>query len=424
VSRARLAVGDTFRSLHSRNYRLFFFGQLVSLCGTWMQTVAIGWLVLKSLHGSGTTLGLIVAVQFLPTLVGGSWAGVIADRRNKRHIIIVTQSAMAVIAALLAVLTLTGVVRIWMVFAITLALGVATMFDNPTRQSFVTEMVGPEDLANAVGLNSAMFNAARVVGPALAGGLILAVGTGICFAFNAVSFVAVIGGLLVMRPAELFTSPPVARAKGQIREGLRYALQVPELRSTLTMVALIGTFSMNFTVVLPLIAKNTFHGDAGVYGLLSAAMGVGALAGSLVIARKSGSGPGLLIAAAGALGVSMCLAGAAPTLLFEYFLIGLAGMTTIAFMTTANITVQMTSRPDMRGRVMAFYMVLVLGSTPIGGPLVGWVAQEFGARWSLVLGGVAAGVAAAGAARTLVQARNGVGRLTQADPIESQPAIV
>jgi MFS family permease len=404
VTRARLAFDGTFRSLRNRNYRLFWFGQLVSLCGTWMQTVALGWLVLE-LHGRGSTLGLVVAAQFVPTLVAGPWGGLLADRFDKRRILVTTQTFLAVIAAVLAGLTLAGVVRLWMLYVISLATGVVAVFDNPTRQAFVTEMVGPKELANAVGLNSAEFNAARIVGPAIAGALILAVGTGMCFAINAVSFVAVIAGLVAMRRDELFTSAPVTRAKGQVRAGLRYALSVPELRMALALLAVVGTFAMNFTVVLPLLAKDTFHGNAATYGLLSTAMGLGSLIGALWTAHRARPTGPLLVGSSAALGVLMVVAAIAPSLAWEYGVIAVTGLAAIAFMSTCNSTIQLNSRADMRGRVMALYMVLFLGSTPIGGPIVGWVAQQYGARWSLVLGGVASLVGALAVSRTLLNAR-------------------
>ena len=381
-------MARTFRALRNRNYRLFWFGQLVSLCGSWMQTTAIAWLVLKELHAGGTGLGLVVAVQFLPTLLGGSWAGVIADRFDKRGILLATQSSMAVFATAMAVLTLTGAVQLWMVYALAAAMGVATMFDNPTRQAFVTEMVGPDDLANAVGLNSAGFNVARIAGPAIAGLLIATVGTGFCFAVNAVSFLAVIGGLLAMCPHELFRTSPVAKAKGQVREGLRYALSVPELRLALGLLAIVGTFAMNFTVIIPLVAKNLFHGDASTLGWLTAVMGLGSLAGALFVASRARPTPGLLVLSSILLGVLMCADALAPTLAWEYVTMAATGMATISFMSTCNATVQLASRPDMRGRVMALYMVLFLGSTPVGGPIVGFVGQHYGAQWSLLLGGV------------------------------------
>ena len=381
-------MARTFRALRNRNYRLFWFGQLVSLCGSWMQTTAIAWLVLKDLHAGGTGLGLVVAVQFLPTLLGGSWAGVIADRFDKRKILFATQSSMAVFAGAMAALTLTGAVQLWMVYALAAAMGVATMFDSPTRQAFVTEMVGPDDLANAVGLNSAGFNVARIAGPAVAGLLIATVGTGYCFAINAVSFLAVLGGLLAMHSDELFRTSPVARAKGQVREGLRYALSVPELRMALGLLAIVGTFAMNFTVVIPLVAKNLFKGDASTLGWLTAVMGIGSLVGALFAASRARPTPGLLVLSSIALGVLMCADALAPTLGLEYLTMAVTGVAVIIFMSTCNALVQLASRPDMRGRVMALYMVLFLGSTPVGGPIIGWVGQHYGGQWSLLLGGI------------------------------------
>jgi MFS family permease len=391
--------------LRIRNYRLFWTGQVVSLCGSWMQTTAIAWLVLKELHAGGTSLGLVVASQFFPTLVAGPWGGLLADRFDKRRILIVTQSALAILAAVLATITLAHVVQLWMVFALSAAIGVVAVFDNPTRQSFVTEMVGPDELANAVGLNSAAFNSARILGAAIGGALILAVGTGVCFTINALSFLAVIAGLALMRPSELFTAPPVRRARGQVRAGLRYALGVPELRTTLAMLAVVGTFTMNFTVVIPLVAKNTFHGDSLTFGLLTAVMGVGSLAGALVAASRARPTATFLVGAALALGVVELGAAVAPTLAWEYPAIALTGASAILFMSTTNATLQLGSRPDMRGRVMALYMVLFLGSTPIGGPLMGWVGQHAGARWCLVVGGVASILAAAGGAVPLRRSR-------------------
>jgi MFS family permease len=393
----------TFRSLRNRNYRLFWFGQLVSLVGSWMQTVALSWLVLAQLHGGGSMLGLLAAVQFTPMLVGGPWAGLVADRFDKRTILIATQSSAAVLAGILAAFTLAHATTLPIVFAIAFCTGIVTMFDTPTRQAFVTEMVGTDDVANAVGLNSAIFNTARIVGPAVAGGLIVAVGTGICFAINAVSFVAVIAGLVAMRPSELYRSPALRRAKGQVRDGFRYAARVYELRTALILMAVIGTFAMNFTVVLPLIAKITFHGNAGTYGWLSAIMGLGSLFGALVAASRSRPTMLLLAGAAVALGVLMLGSAAAPTLAWEYAAIMFTGGAAITFMSTCNSTIQLNSRPDMRGRVMALYMMLFLGSTPIGGPIVGWIGQHFSPRWSMAVGGIASVIVAAWALWSLVR---------------------
>src|SRR5689334_15560666 len=303
---------QTFASLSVRNYRVFFLGMLVSATGTWMQSVAQGWLVLK-LTGSGTMVGLVTAAQFLPMLLGGVFGGVIADRFDKRRILFVSQSVLGIAAGLLAVVTLTGVVQTWMVFACALLTGCGTVIDNPTRQAFVSELVGPDKVANAVALNSAMFNAARIVGPALAGLLILIAGTGTCFAYNAVSYVAVLISLTLLRPDELHRGKPVARGKGQVRAGLRYAWHMPELRSTILLVAVVGTFALNFTVLTPLLVRFTFDAGPGTLGLLTSLMGAGSLVGALVAAARAKPTPKVLIGAAGALGLAMLGVAVAPT---------------------------------------------------------------------------------------------------------------
>ncbi|HZQ26068.1 MAG TPA: MFS transporter [Acidimicrobiales bacterium] len=378
----------TFSSLRVRNYRLFFFGQLVSMCGTWMQSVGQVWLVLR-LTGSGVAVGVVTALQFLPILIFGVWGGVVADRVDKRKALMVTQASMGVIAAVLAVITATGVVRLWMVYVCALALGVANLFDNPIRQAFVTEMVGPAEVTNAVALNSAMFNAARVVGPGLAGVLIVSVGLWPCFAINAASFIAVIIGLMVMRPAELYRAAPVMRAKGQIRAGLRYVWASRRLRTTILLVAIVGTFALNFTITMPLMAKYAFHGDAGTFSLLTVMMGFGSTIGALVTAARARPDRRLLMGSCTVFGIVMLLAAVAPTLRFELLVMPLFGAASITFMATANSILQLNSSPEMRGRVMALYGLVFLGSTPIGGPLVGWIAEVFGPRASVAVGGVA-----------------------------------
>ncbi|MHB8466155.1 MAG: MFS transporter [Acidimicrobiales bacterium] len=383
----------TFRSLGTRNYRLFFFGQLISLIGSWMQTVALAWLVL-GITKSGTQLGLIVAVQFVPTLVGSMHGGLLADRFDKRRILIATQAALAVQATVLATVALTGHATLGVLYALAIIQGCIITIDNPTRQAFVSEMVGPEDLTNAVGLNSAMFNAARIVGPGVGGVLIATVGTSTCFVINAVSFLAVIGGLLAMRAADLYPAMRAERAKGQLREGLRYVWDEPTLRAVLLMIALIGTLAMNFQVVLPIVAKQVFSGNAETYGFLSATMAFGSLVGALLAAARAKPTMLLLGAASIAFGLSMLLDAVAVSLAMEMVALFLTGITSITFMSSANATLQLTSRPEMRGRVMAIYMLLFLGSTPIGGPIVGWIAERSSARWSLAAGGCACLVAA------------------------------
>ena len=411
---------QTFASLQVHNYRVFFLGMLVSASGTWMQSVAQGWLVLQ-LTGSGTLVGLVTAAQFVPMLVGGVWGGVIADRFDKRHILFVSQSILGVSAAILALVTLTGVVQVWMVFACALLTGVGTMIDNPTRQAFVSELVGSERVANAVALNSAMFNAARIVGPALAGLVILVAGTGVCFAYNALSYVAVLFSLTRMRPDELHRGKPTAKGKGQVRAGLRYAWATPELRSTILLVAIVGTFALNFTVLTPLLVEFTFEAGPGTLGLLTSAMGAGSLVGALVAAARSKPTARLLVGAAGALGVLMLGVAAAPTLPVAFVLLALTGAATITFLSTANSTLQLTSSPEMRGRVMSLYLLVFLGSTPIGGPIVGAVAETVDPRAGFVVGGVASLVGAGFAAGALLRGRRRAGSVP-VDSMAGKPA--
>ncbi len=416
----------TFSSLSVRNYRLFFYGQLVSLIGTWTQTVAQAWLVLRLSHNDGFALGLLAAAQFLPLLVLSPWAGLIADRFDKRRVLIATQTAMGILAGILAVLTIAGVVSLWMVFVLAMLLGLANAFDVPTRQAFVSEMVGSESLANAVGLNSSIFNAARIVGPAVGAVVIKLFDVGPCFAINSVSFAAVIAGLMMMRPEELQRKAPAVRARGQIREGLRYAWRIPVLRSTLFLVGVVGTLAFNFVVVLPLLARRDFHGDAGTYGLLTAVMGVGSLVGALITATRSRPTTMVLLVSCGLCGIAVLGAAAAPSLVTEIPALMLAGATSITFIATANTTLQLASAPEMRGRVMAIYVVLFLGSTPIGGPLIGWISGTYGARSGLAVGGVAAVVAAG--LGTIGAARNGtlhlriIGRAVVGTDPSTEPA--
>ena len=420
----RSLATKTFASLQVRNYRVFFTGMLVSATGTWMQSVAQGWLVLQ-LTGSGTAVGLVTAAQFVPMLLGGVFGGVIADRFEKRRILYVSQSVLAVAAGLLALVTLTGVVEVWMVFLCALLTGCGTVVDNPTRQAFVSELVGPDLVANAVALNSAMFNAARIVGPAMAGGVILVAGTGVCFLYNAVSYLAVLFSLTRIRPDELFTGKRGAAGKGQVRAGLAYAWRTPELRSTILLVAVVGTFALNFTVLTPLLVEFTFDAGPGTLGVLTSLMGGGSLVGALVAAARSKPTPGLLIGAAGSLGVTMLGVALSPNIAMAGLLLALTGAATITFLSTANSTLQLTSSTEMRGRVMSLYLLVFLGSTPIGGPIVGGIAEVFNPRWGFVVGGVASLVGAAFAGSSLFRARRrstAVG-LVAAEPLEGEPAV-
>jgi MFS family permease len=399
MSLAEAATRRTFRSLRVRNYRLFFFGQLISLTGTWMQQVGQDWLVLR-LSNRALPLGVTLALQFGPMLVLGAWAGAVADRLDKRRLLLATQAAMASLALVLGVLTATGAIRLWMLYVLALLLGCATAFDMPTRQAFVTEMVGPDRVANAVGLNSAVFNSARVVGPAVAGVLIAAVGIAPAFLINAVSYLAVIAGLLAMDPDRLHRLPAVDRAGGQVRAGLRYVWDNPMLRSTIALVAVVGALGLNYRVALPLLARFTFGGDASAYGALASIMAAGAVVGALAAARRARPSRALLLGSVAVFGLLSFAAAAAPTLLAEAVVLAPLGLASMTFLATANSTLQLASSPEMRGRVMALYGLVFLGSTPLGGLLGGWMAGQFGPRSILLLSGVSS-LAAAGLAAVL-----------------------
>ena len=379
----------TFQSMHVRNFRLFFAGQLISQCGTWMQTIALGWLVLHLSHNSGFAIGLAIALQFIPTLLFGAWGGLIADRFDKRSVLLCTQVAMASVAVLLAVVDLTDVVQLWMLYVIIVAYGLALAVDNPTRQSFVAELVPAEDLPNAIGLSSAIFQLARILGPAVAGVLIVTVGTGVCFALNAVSFVFIVAALLMMRTGELYRDAPLRREKGQLRDGLRYVWHTAELRSILLLTLIVGTFAINSPVVLPLLAKVTFGGNAEAYSWMTIAMGAGAMFGALFAANRAEARGNLLFATGMTFGFAICMASLAPTLGLFIGLLVLVGAGQISFLATCNSLLQIISDPVMRGRVMAVYTITLLGTTPIGGPLVGWVSEQFGPRWGFAIGGIA-----------------------------------
>ncbi|MET9907221.1 MFS transporter [Streptomyces sp. NPDC006476] len=382
-----------FSSLRIRNYRLFFAGQVVSNIGTWMQRIAQDWLVL-SLTGSATAVGVTTALQFLPMLLFGLYGGVLVDRLPKRPALLFTQSAMALTGIALALLTLSGHVQVWHVYLAAFAVGLATVVDNPARQSFVSEMVGPDQLQNAVSLNSANFQSARLVGPAVAGVMITGVGTGWAFLFNGLSFAAPIAGLLLMRARELHTVQRAPRGKGQLREGLRYVAGRPDLIWTIVLIGFIGTFGFNFPVYLSAFADDVFHAGAGSYSAFNTLMAVGSLVGALLAARRGTARMRVMIAAAVAFGALELVAAVAPSLwLFALIMvpIGMFGMTVNV---TANTTVQMGTDPAMRGRVMSLYMMVFMGGTPIGAPIAGWITDTYGVRAGLAVGGaIAAGAA-------------------------------
>jgi MFS family permease len=380
---------DTFSSLRIRNYRLYYIGQIISTSGTFMQSIAQAWLVLK-LTNSGTALGLVTALQYFPILFFGPYGGVIADRFSKRKILYLTQSGAGFLALILGVLVASGQVTIWMVYVLAACLGLINTIDNPTRQSFVVEMVGEDQLKNAVTLYSSLVNLSRMIGPAIAGALIALVGLAPCFIINGVSYAAVVIMLWRMRVGELHSSPPLRQAKGQLREGFHYVASTPVLRNTLIMLAIIGTLTYEFQVSLPLIAEFTFHGDASSYAFLTATMGIGAVLGGIFIAGQKQVLASKLVKGAFLFGVSVLVAAFMPSLALAGFVMVLVGICSIYFTSLGNSILQLESSPQMRGRVMAFWSIAFLGSTTIGGPLVGWFAEIAGPRWGLALGGMAA----------------------------------
>ncbi len=388
----------TFSALRIANYRRYALGQAVSLSGTWMQRVAQAWLVLE-LGGSGTDVGVVTGLQFLPLLLLGAWGGVVVDRVDKRRLLVATQSASAGLALVLGVLTATGTVRLWMVMVLATGLGFAHLLDVPARQSFVIEMVGPGEVTNAVTLNSVTVNAARMLGPALAGALIATTGIAVCFLLNAASYLVVIVAFAGMRSEDLRPSTRMARGPGQLREGLAYVWREPMLRAPLVLMAVVGALAYEFQVILPLLARFTFDGGAGTYGAMTAAMGLGAVVAGLVIAGRNRTGPRSLARSAYVFGGLILVTAVAPTL--ELAMVALVGVgaASIAFLALGNSALQLAAAPEMRGRVMALWSIAFLGTTPIGGPLVGWVGGHMGPRAGLALGGLATIVAAALLAR-------------------------
>ena len=378
---------------------------MVSNTGTWMQRVAQDWLVLELTHGSGAALGIATGLQFLPQLLFSLWGGVIADRYRKRNILLATQAIMGMLALILGVLAVTRVVAVWQVYLLAFALGLVAVVDNPTRQTFVAEMVGSEGMANAIALNSATFNLARIAGPAVAGLVIGAIGTPAAFLVNAASYGAVIVGLKLMRVRELRPVAPVPKAKGQLREALSYVRARPELWLTLVLVFFVATFGMNFQVTTALMSKGVFHTGASEFGLASTMYALGALGGALAAARRARPNMRLLIVTAFAFGLLEVATGVMPA--FWTFLVMLVptGLALLMFTTAANSTTQLGTTAAVRGRVMGLYLLVFLGGTPIGAPLVGWTAEQFGARTSLIVGGVISAAAAIGVALLLARAR-------------------
>jgi MFS family permease len=394
------AASDTFRSLHVRNFRLFFVGQCISQTGTWLTFVAQVLLVLH-LTKSGVTLGLLTAFQFGPVLLLGAWAGAVADRADKRKLLMTTQSLAMVQSIALGLVVLTHQESIPVIFALASVQGVLTAFDNPARRAFVVEMVPAESLPNAVSLNSAVMTGTRVIGPSLAGALVLWVGYGWPFILDAITYLAVLAGLWMMRPSELFRSAPTAKKRGQVAEGLRYIRSEQMLFVPLVMMAIIGSLAFNFQVTVPLMVNGPLHGTGTTFTLLFSVLSLGSLVGALATARRKEVTSRHLVTSAAAFGVTMLLLAAAPNLGFAFPAAILLGLASIAFMTSTTAIVQVLAGPEYRGRVLAIQSMVFLGSTPIGGPLIGWISDLAGPRAGVAVGGVACLVAAAYGARLL-----------------------
>jgi len=386
---------QTFSSLKIPNYRLYFTGQSISLAGTWMQMTAQSWLVLTLTHSS-TDLGFVVALQTLPVLLFAPYGGVVADRTDKRRLMIVLQAAMGLQALALGLLTVLGSVQFWQVCLLAVVLGLNNAFENSARQAFVREMVGKDELRNAITLNSVTVNAARAVGPAIGGVLIATVGVGACFLVNAASFAAVVTSLLVMNRAALQPSPPAVRARGQLREGLRYAAQTPPIAIPLAMMSLVGLLAYEFPVSLPVLARQTFHGGAEAYGFMTASMGVGAVAGGLFTAARGRTGLRPMILASVGFGAAILVCALSPVLGVAYAALLFVGWASVSFIAIGNSTIQLAAEPSMRGRAIALWQVAFQGTTPIGGPLIGWIIAVSDPRAGLAVGGASCLVAALG----------------------------
>ena len=387
--RVREAGRRTFRAISVRNYRLYFTGQVISVSGTWMQTVAQAYLILFPLHGTGVDVAVATSLQFLPLLLLGPFGGLTADRLDKRKVLYATQGTAGLLALVLGVLVLSHSVQLWQVYVLAAGLGVVNLFDNPARQTFVFEMVGGDLLPNAVSLNSVLMNSARVIGPAIGGALIVTLGVATCFMVNAASYAAVIVALSMMNVSELHRRPGVVRAKGQVRAGLRYVWHTHDLRTPLVSMAVVGVFAFNFTVTLPLLAKFNFDGGAGLYSAFMVAMGAGAVAGGLFTAFRSSPTTRMLACIGLVFGGSILAVALAPDQALALAMLVPMGAAAIAFVATNNATLQLRADPAMRGRVMSLNAIAFLGSTPIGAPLLGYVSDVSSPRVALVAGAVA-----------------------------------
>ena len=400
-------MSPTFSSLSVRNYRIYATGAFISNVGTWMGRVAQDWLVLTELtNHSSTALGIVTGLQFLPFLLLAPWAGMIADRYPKRVILAITQSALALSALVLGVLVLTGTAQLWMVYAIALFTGVATAVDNPARQTFVSEMVPRDRLANAVSLNSASFNAGRLIGPGAAGLTIAAFGTGWTLMLNTLTFVAVLIALASMVPAELRPAPMLNRRKGAIREGVTYVRSRPDIMLVMALVFVLGTFGMNFQITTALMATREFGKGPEEYGLLGSIMAIGSLTAALLSARRARPRLRILLVAFAGFTISSGLAALAPT--YALFALALVpvGLSALTALTTANAMVQLSVDSAMRGRVMALYMAIFMGGTPLGAPVIGWIGDVWGPRWTIGIGTIAVGLVTVAVSGWLVKHEN------------------
>ena len=385
----------TFRSLKGFNYRLWAGGAIVSNVGTWMQRIAQGWLVLTQLtHNNATAMGVVMALQFGPHLLLLPLTGFAADHLDRRKLLIGTQAAMGALAFGLGILTITGLVQLWQVYAFAFLLGCVTAFDSPARHTFVAELVGEADLSNAVALNSTSFNAARMIGPAIAGTLITAVGSGWVFLINAASFVAVLGSLARLRVGELHIQTRAVRTRGSFLEGFRAVWKRPDLKAILLMLFLIGTFGLNFQIFISTMSVTVFHAGASQYGFLMSIMAIGTIAGALLAARRERPRFALLLVGAAIFGAGCALAALAPNAFLFGAALVIIGVSALTFTNSTNSLMQLSTEPAMRGRVLAIRLAIALGCTPIGAPIVGWVADRFGPRWALGIG-AASGFAAA-----------------------------
>jgi MFS family permease len=389
----------SFDSLEVPNYRRYFIGQVISLSGNWMQNVTAIWLVL-TLTNSGFDVGLTTALQFLPMLLFGAYGGLLADRFPKRQLLFVTQTLMMIPALVLFLITAFHVEQVWMIFACVFCVGLVNCVDNPTRQSFVIEMVGQDRLVNAVSLNSVIIETARIVGPAVAGLLIAGFGVVPSFGINLLTFVAMIVALWSMDPRALSAPPPAVRKQGAIRDGLRHVRRTPELAVPLALMALVGTLGFNFQVALPLLAKFSFGGGAGTYAILVSSMGVGSIIAAVVNGNRGKTGSKVIATASLAFGVAALLAAVMPVLALEAVMLAALGAAAVLFVSSVNSTIQLAVSAEMRGRVMALFSIVFLGSTPIGGPLTGWLSETYDPRWALVMAGLS-GLGAAWAAHVI-----------------------